>query len=54
MILAAALIFGIALGWRHAGRLGGNRKDRLQYAAVYALILSVIGLFASIIIDRMI
>lgn len=54
MILAAAIILGVVLGWRHASRLGGNRKDQLQYAAVYALILSVIGLFASIIIDRMI
>lgn len=54
MILIAALILGALLGWRRAGRLGGDRRDRAQYAAAYALAFAVIGLFATIFIDRMI
>lgn len=53
MILIACLVIGAILGWRRATALNGNRKDKLQYAAAYALALSVVGLFATIIIDRM-
>jgi hypothetical protein len=40
------------LGWQRAARLGGNRKDRLQYAIVFALILAVAGLFVTIFVHR--
>ncbi|MDO5646786.1 hypothetical protein [Paracoccus sp. (in: a-proteobacteria)] len=53
MIVIAATIIGLLLGWTRAGRLGGNRWDRAQYAAVFALIFAVLGLFATIIIHRM-
>lgn len=52
MILIACLVIGAVLGWRRAVALGGNRKDRMQYAAAFALAFTVIGLFLTIIIDR--
>lgn len=52
MILFPALILGATLGYMQAARRGGNRLDRLQFAAVYALIFALIGLFATILIDR--
>lgn len=52
MIVIIAALIGAALGWRRAARLGGNRKDKLQYAVVFALGLAVIGVFATILIHR--
>lgn len=54
MILIAALVIGALLGWRRASALSGNRKDRMQYAAAYALAFAALGLLATVIIDRMI
>lgn len=53
MIVIATLLIGAVLGWRRAVQLGGNGRDRLQYAAGFALAFSVIGLFATVILDRM-
>ncbi|MFV0383675.1 MAG: hypothetical protein ACK5L9_06685 [Paracoccus sp. (in: a-proteobacteria)] len=53
MIVIAAFVIGAALGWRRAAQLRGDIRDRLQYAAGYGLAFSVIGLFATVIIDRM-
>ena len=53
MILIAAVVIGAFLGWRRAGQVGGNTRDRAQYAIAFALAFAVIGLFATIIIDRM-
>ncbi len=53
MIIIAALILGAVLGWRRASQLGGNRKDRVQYAMVFALGLAMIGVFATIFVHRM-
>lgn len=54
MIVIATLIVGAILGWRRAVQLGGDRRDRLQYAAVFALGFAVLGLFATVLIDRVI
>lgn len=54
MIVIAAAIIGAFLGWRRAGQLGGRRRDRAQYAAAFAMAFAVMGLFATVIIDRMI
>lgn len=54
MIVIAALLFGAFLGWRRAGRLGGDQRDRAQYAVAYSLAFAVLGLLATVIIDRMI
>lgn len=54
MIVIAAIIIGAALGWRRARQLGGKTSDRVQYAASFAVVFALIGLFATIIVDRMI
>ncbi|WP_347139278.1 hypothetical protein [Paracoccus sp. SSK6] len=54
MIVIAAAIIGAALGWRRAGQLGGAPRDRAQYAAAFAVAFAVLGLFATVILDRMI
>ncbi|MBD9525250.1 MULTISPECIES: hypothetical protein [Paracoccus] len=51
--MIAALILGALIGWRRAARLGGARFDRMQYAAAHALGLAVLGLFLTVLIDRM-
>lgn len=53
MIIVAAIILGAFLGDRRARSIGGNGKDRLQYAAAHALGFAVLGLFLTIIIDRL-
>lgn len=54
MIVIAAAIVGALLGWRRAGQLGGGRRDRLQYAAAFAVAFALLGLLATVILDRMI
>ncbi len=54
MILIAALVIGAFLGWRRVGKAGGNRSDRIQYALVFALIFAVLGLFITVLLDRMV
>lgn len=51
MIVIILAIAGATLGWRLAARRGGNRLDKLQYAAAIMLGFSVIGLFLTLIID---
>lgn len=53
MIVIAALVIGAFLGWRRAAKLGGNRLDRLQYAAAFAVILALVALFVTVFIERM-
>lgn len=52
MIVIAAAVIGAILGWRRAGRLGGTRRDRAQYAAGFAIAFALPGLFATVILDR--
>jgi len=52
MIVIGGLILGAGIGlWRARAR-GGNRKDLLQYGAVYAMIFAVAGLFLTLGIHR--
>lgn len=53
MIVIAALVIGAFLGWHRAKKLGGDRRDRAQYAAGFALAFAVLGLFVTILIERM-
>lgn len=52
MIVIVAMILGALLGDLRARRAQGNGKDRLQYAAAHALAFGLLGLFATILIDR--
>ena len=54
MIILASAIFGILLGLTTARRHKGNRKDMAQYAMVYGIIFTLIGLFASMAIERIV
>ncbi|MGV8951506.1 MAG: hypothetical protein ACOH2M_10420 [Cypionkella sp.] len=54
MIVIAGIIIGAILGSVLARKRGGRRLDMLQYGAVYALIFAIIGMFITIVIDRMI
>lgn len=53
MIFFPAILLGAAIGWYRATKRGGNRLDRLQYAAVHAIIFAILGLFLSIIVHRL-
>lgn len=48
MIVIAAIIIGAGFGWYRASRIGGNVKDCIQFAAVHAIILGMVGMFISI------
>lgn len=54
MIVIICAIIGFALGWYRAGRAGGNTKDRVQWALAHMIALILLGLFATLIIDRMV
>ncbi|MBK5926109.1 hypothetical protein [Rhodobaculum claviforme] len=53
MIVLAGLIAGGVLGLSSARRRGGNRLDLAQYTAVGAILGGILGLFATIGIERM-
>lgn len=50
------MIFGVALGALLGGlrarKLGGTRLDLLHYAAIYALLGALLGLFATLLVHR--
>ncbi len=48
----AGLALGFLVGGTLAARRGGKRSDIVQYACVYAIIFGLIGLFALILIER--
>ncbi|MFY0632420.1 MAG: hypothetical protein JXQ91_01295 [Vannielia sp.] len=53
MIVLAALVLGALTGLAHATRRKGGVLDKLQYMAVYALLFGIIGLFATIALEKM-
>lgn len=54
MIIAVGFLGGGLLGALTAKRRGGKAADMAQYAAGYAIALGLLGLFVSIIIERMV
>lgn len=52
MIVIAAALIGVLIGALTARKRGGNRLDMAQYAAGYALAFVVVGLIATVLIDR--
>ena len=52
MIIAAGLVLGILVGATTAKRRGGKIPDVLQYAAGYGIAFMLLGLLASIILER--
>ena len=53
MIVAAALLLGIAWGIRTASRRGGKRLDKLQYGAAAGIAGALLGLVVTIVVERM-
>ncbi|MDH5530137.1 MAG: hypothetical protein OEY05_08870 [Paracoccaceae bacterium] len=47
-----SFLLGTCVGWIRAARKGGNRLDKLQYAAVHAIFFTIVGLFITLLIDR--
>lgn len=52
MIVLAAIVLGAALGFWRAAKLGGNRADRLQYAAAHALGFAALGIVVTVLLSR--
>ena len=52
MIVIAAALVGALIGGFTARKRGGNRLDMAQYAAGYALAFVVVGMIATVLIDR--
>lgn len=51
IVIAGALIGALWGGWS-AKKRGGSRLDILQYAAVYAIALALVGMIATVFIER--
>lgn len=52
MIVIAAAIIGAILGGLTARKRGGNKLDIAQYAAGFALAFVIVGMIATVLIDR--
>lgn len=52
MILVLAFALGAALGWRRAAQRGGDRLDRLQYAAAHGIAFTIAALALQILAQR--
>ncbi len=52
MIVISGLICGALTGWGLARKRGGRPLDQLQYAAGYGIAFTILGVFVTILIDR--
>ncbi len=52
MIVIAAAIIGIVVGVITARKRGGNKLDMAQYGAGFALAFIIVGMIATVVIDR--
>lgn len=53
MMMIPFLIVGAALGWWRAAKRGGNRLDKLQYAAAHGIAFFILGLVTTIVFDHL-
>lgn len=53
MIVIVAMLAGALIGATTALKRGGKRLDALQYAAGYGIAFALLGLFATIFLERM-
>lgn len=51
MIAIVLALIGAALGWHRAGKMGGNRLDRLQYAGIFAIVGFLAGVVLTFTLD---
>ncbi|MBJ3761769.1 hypothetical protein ILP92_03275 [Maribius pontilimi] len=53
MIVLAGIALGIAWGITTARKRGGNRKDMAQYAAGAGIAGALLGLIATLVVERL-
>jgi prolipoprotein diacylglyceryltransferase len=53
MFVIGGLILGALGGGYTAKRRGGKPADIAQYAAVYGILFGILGLFVTLVLDRM-
>lgn len=53
MLVIGGLVIGALWGAFSARRRGGKPADIAQYATVYAIVLGILGLFLTILIERL-
>lgn len=53
MIVIACFLFGALLGALRARRRQGTGFDVAQYAAAHAILLAIIGVFVTILIEKL-
>jgi phosphate/sulfate permease len=53
MLILVALAIGAFVGWRRAAARGGDRLDRLQYAAAHGIAFALALLVLSILAERL-
>lgn len=54
MIILAGIVLGALWGARVARKRQGNRLDVAQYAAGFAILGAILGVFASVAVDRLV
>ncbi|HVH03542.1 MAG TPA: hypothetical protein VM891_11455 [Amaricoccus sp.] len=53
MLLPLAFALGAVLGWRRAAVRGGDRLDKLQYAAAHGILFVLVALVATLAAARL-
>lgn len=53
MIVIGLALLGIIIGGMTARKRHGNRKDIAQYAVGYGMAFLIVGMFLTVIIDRL-
>jgi hypothetical protein len=53
MIVILAFLAGAVLGGLKARRRNGNRMDIAQYAVAFGLAFAILGLFATVAVERL-
>jgi chromate transport protein ChrA len=54
LLLLAIAGLGAYVGWTRAARAGGDRLDRLQYAAVHAILFALASFIAMVILTKLV
>lgn len=53
MIVIACAVIGALLGYTTAKKRDGNGLDRAQYAAGFAIAFMIVGLFLTLLVERL-
>ena len=54
MILPFAFLLGALIGWRRAASRGGERLDKLQYAAAHGIGFALLALVGTVFLGHLI